>query len=56
MPWSILTLKAITFPLSVQLSENIFALDVSRGHEEFSEKYFTHGCLQAQAVEIFADP
>ena len=40
----------------MQLSENIFALDVSLGHEEFYEKYFTHGCLQARAVEIFADP
>lgn len=55
VPWSILTLRVITFPLSVQLFENIFALDVSLGHEEFSEKYFTHGCLQAQAVGIFAD-
>lgn len=55
MPQSILTLRMITFPLSVQLSENIFAMDVSLGHEEFSEKYFTHGCLHAQAVEIFAD-
>lgn len=40
----------ITLPLSVQLSQNIFALDVSLGHEEFSEKYFTQGCLQVQAV------
>lgn len=40
----------------MQLSENIFALDVSLGYEEFYEKHFTRGCFQAQAVEIFADP
>lgn len=51
-----LTHRMINFPLSVQLSENIFALDVSPGHEEFSEKYFTHRCLQARAAEMFADP
>lgn len=56
MPWSSLTLRVITSTLSVQLSESVFVLDVSLGQEEFSEKYFTHGCLQAQAVEIFADP
>lgn len=53
---SLLTHRMITFPLRVLLSENIFALDVSLGHEEFSEKYFIHGCLQTQAAEIFADP
>lgn len=56
MPSSILTQRVITFPLSMQLSENIFALDVSLCHEEFYEEHFTHGCLQAQAVELFADP
>lgn len=30
-----LTHRMIKFPLSVQLSENLFALDVSLGHEEF---------------------
>lgn len=30
-----LTHRVINFPLSVQLSENLFALDVSLGHEEF---------------------
>lgn len=34
VPSSILRLRVITFPLSVQLPENIFALDVSLGHEE----------------------
>lgn len=55
MPYP-LTHRMINFPLSVQLSENIFALDVSLGHKEFSEKYFTHRYLQAQAAEIFVDP
>lgn len=49
--------RVVTLPPRVELPDSKYICSrCVMGHEEFSDKHFTHGYLWVKAVEILADP